>query len=250
MQASQFVAHRGYRNAYPENTLLAHQKAVEAGALYVETDIQMSADGIPVLYHDIDMVRLSGLQQKLDEFTAEQLSQIAVSEPDRFGSRFEHEPVATLQNFVDWLSALPDVTAYIEIKPECRQQYGVNAVAQILHRLRTVFSQVVIISFDLDIVGLTRHLGAPRVGVVLSSWETLQLPVVAQIHPDVFFCDSYLVPDDVDLASLNTPVVIYEVSNLKDASYWLSRGAVQVETFHIGTMLEQLSSVRGEFDKE
>lgn len=240
MHVGQFVAHRGYRHKYPENTLLAHQKAVDAGALFVETDIQMTADGVPVLYHDIDMLRLSGLQQKLDEFTADQLTDVVVSEPERLGCRFQQEPVATLEAFVAWLAGVPHVTAYIEIKPECRQSYGLNAVSQILHRLRPVFSQVVVISFDLDIVGLARHLGTPRVGVVLSTWQTKDMSVVPQIQPDVFFCDSYLVPEGVDLMSLSAPVVIYEVSDCPSAEYWLSRGASQVETFRIGTMLENL----------
>nr|WP_320116061.1 glycerophosphodiester phosphodiesterase family protein [uncultured Desulfuromonas sp.] len=241
MHAGQFVAHRGYRCNYPENTLLAHQMAVDAGALFVETDIQMTGDGIPVLYHDIDMLRLSGLQQRLDEFTAEQLKQVTVCEPQRFGHRFEREPVATLDDFVVWLAERTDVTAYIEIKPECRQGYGLNAVAQILNRLRPVFSQVVIISFDIDSIGLARHLGAPRVGVVLSTWQTWQMPMMAQIQPDVFFCDAYLIPDNVDLSAYKTPFVIYEVSDLAQAEYWLSRGADQVETYNIGTMLETLA---------
>jgi len=241
MHVGQFVAHRGYRSDYPENTLLAHQMAVEAGALFVETDIQMSADGVPVLYHDIDMLRLSGLQRRLDEFTAHQLTQVRVCEPERFGSRFEQEPLATLDDFVAWLAERPQVTAYIEIKPECRQGYGLNAVVQILNRLRSVFAQVVIISFDLDSIGLARHIGAPRVGVVLSTWQTVQMSVVNQIQPDVFFCDAYLVPDAVDLSSLKTPFVIYEVSEFSKAEYWLSRGAAQVETYNIGTMLETLA---------
>ena len=44
------VAHRGYAHAYPENTLLAIQQAVEAGAKYIEFDVLLSADQLPVLF--------------------------------------------------------------------------------------------------------------------------------------------------------------------------------------------------------
>jgi glycerophosphoryl diester phosphodiesterase len=239
MQADQCVAHRGYRHLYPENTLLGHQQAVAAGALFVETDIQMSADGIPVLYHDMEMIRLSGCQQSLEEVDAKELKTFSVHEPERFGERFREEKVATLEAFAQWLATVPAVTAYIEIKPECRQRFGLNAVSQILNQLRQVFPQIVIISFDVDAVGLARHLGAPRVGVVLDSWEMLQAAVLRQIQPDVIFCDQYLVPDDAPLTEYATPFVIYEVSDLPTAQYWIKRGAYQIETYNIGAMLGQ-----------
>lgn len=38
------VAHRGYSGAYPENTMLAFQKAVEAGGDEIELDVQLAKD--------------------------------------------------------------------------------------------------------------------------------------------------------------------------------------------------------------
>ena len=51
----QAIAHRGYKAKYPENTLLAFAKAVDAGAHALETDIHTTMDGEVVLSH----VRLS-----------------------------------------------------------------------------------------------------------------------------------------------------------------------------------------------
>lgn len=45
-------AHRGASGYYPENTMLAFEKAVEMGCMGIETDVQMTDDGVLVLMHD------------------------------------------------------------------------------------------------------------------------------------------------------------------------------------------------------
>lgn len=47
----QAVAHRGYKASYPENTMGAFRGAVEAGAHAIETDVQLSKDGVVVISH-------------------------------------------------------------------------------------------------------------------------------------------------------------------------------------------------------
>jgi glycerophosphoryl diester phosphodiesterase len=45
-------AHRGARAVRPENTLPAFEAAIDAGADSIETDVHLTADGVPVLIHD------------------------------------------------------------------------------------------------------------------------------------------------------------------------------------------------------
>ena len=45
-------AHRGEHADYPENTFEAFAAAVRAGADGIETDVRLSGDGIPILFHD------------------------------------------------------------------------------------------------------------------------------------------------------------------------------------------------------
>src|SRR5438552_11219396 len=44
--------HRGARGLRPENTLPSFEAALDAGATSLETDVHLTADGVPVLYHD------------------------------------------------------------------------------------------------------------------------------------------------------------------------------------------------------
>ncbi|NFP76155.1 glycerophosphodiester phosphodiesterase [Clostridium argentinense] len=45
-------AHRGDSMYYPENTMVAFEKAIEMGCTGIETDVQMTKDGVLVLIHD------------------------------------------------------------------------------------------------------------------------------------------------------------------------------------------------------
>ena len=68
------IGHRGSAYAI-ENTIEAVRQAAIAHADYAEIDVQLSADGIPVVYHDPTLTRLSGVNKKVEELTAEQLLQ-------------------------------------------------------------------------------------------------------------------------------------------------------------------------------
>src|SRR5262249_3557646 len=46
------LGHRGYHATVPENTLEAFAQALALGADGIETDIRLSADELPILFHD------------------------------------------------------------------------------------------------------------------------------------------------------------------------------------------------------
>ena len=46
------IAHRGFSGRYPENTMLAFEKALEAGAEGIEFDVHLTKDGQLVIIHD------------------------------------------------------------------------------------------------------------------------------------------------------------------------------------------------------
>lgn len=74
-------AHRGLAidAGVDENTVLAFAAAVSAGVEYIETDVQVTSDGVAVLFHDDDLARVAGIAKRIDELTLEELSQIRLS---------------------------------------------------------------------------------------------------------------------------------------------------------------------------
>src|SRR5688572_21349320 len=70
------IAHRGASAVAPENTLSAFKKAIDAGADGVEFDVRLSKDGVPVIIHDNNILRTTGVDQRVADLTAEQLSRL------------------------------------------------------------------------------------------------------------------------------------------------------------------------------
>lgn len=70
-----YFAHRGlHDNAgdAPENSMAAFRKAVEAG-LGMELDVQVTKDGVPVIFHDFKLDRICGVEGKIVNHTYEEL---------------------------------------------------------------------------------------------------------------------------------------------------------------------------------
>jgi len=58
------VAHRGASGSLPEHTIEAYELAIKMGADYIETDIVMSKDGIPVALHDVELSSTTNVADK------------------------------------------------------------------------------------------------------------------------------------------------------------------------------------------
>ncbi len=72
------IAHRGSCTVAPENSLAAFRLAIEEGADYVELDVQESADGVVVVAHDLDLMKVGGSPLKVFETSAEELRRVPI----------------------------------------------------------------------------------------------------------------------------------------------------------------------------
>ena len=70
------IAHRGAAAARPENTMAAIERGIEDGADWIEIDVQETADGEVVVFHDSDFMRLAHVDRKIWEVTAAELRDI------------------------------------------------------------------------------------------------------------------------------------------------------------------------------
>lgn len=71
------IAHRGASAHYPENTLLAFEKALHAGADMIEMDVRLTKDRrVAVVYHDEDLDRLFGIHARVSHLTYPRLREL------------------------------------------------------------------------------------------------------------------------------------------------------------------------------
>lgn len=71
----QYIAHRGFhdnRSECPENSLPAFERAIQMG-YGIELDVQLTKDGVPVVFHDWDLKRAAGVDRKIRDCTFEEL---------------------------------------------------------------------------------------------------------------------------------------------------------------------------------
>lgn len=99
-------AHRGLALDAPENTLLAFGRALAAGVTYLETDVWATADGVAVIAHDADLVRLAGRAVRIDQLTLAELQRVNLGADQSF---------PTLQQA---LTAFPFARFNIDLKSE------------------------------------------------------------------------------------------------------------------------------------
>lgn len=71
----EIVAHRGLHGALPENSLAAFEAAIDAGADFVEFDVRLTRDGVPIVVHSLECGdALEGVDGYLFEHDAHELT--------------------------------------------------------------------------------------------------------------------------------------------------------------------------------
>ncbi|OOO00930.1 MAG: putative glycerophosphoryl diester phosphodiesterase 1 [Chromatiales bacterium USCg_Taylor] len=180
------VAHRGYALHYPENTGAAIHAALTAGAKYFECDVQLTADRVPILFHDQALDRVCGVPGRIHEVQFAELAPLSAYEPGRFGERFRGEPIASLEDIGCILKCNPEVAGFIEIKTESIEQFGVESVFDRVDAVLSRYArQVVLISYSREFI---RHARGYAIGAIIDRWE--DLAAIRSLHPGYVFCGS------------------------------------------------------------
>ncbi len=241
MPIPELVGHRGYPRHYPENTLIGIEAAIAAGARYIETDVQLTEDQVPVLFHDHDLERICGVQGTIADYTFEQLQQFPASEFARFGYKFVQTRIPALTELGMLLARYPSVTAFIELKRAAIERLGAETVLTRVHRaLEPAMAQCVPISYVLDaLVAARRHW--PAVGAVIDRWRERNQEIIRALKPEYLFCDVEGLPRFGKLHFPGAKLAVYEVDDPETALRLAARGVDLVETFAIGELRRALA---------
>ncbi|RBP47095.1 glycerophosphodiester phosphodiesterase family protein [Arenicella xantha] len=235
------VAHRGYSGRYPENTLLAYEAAYEHGARYMELDLQMTSDHVPILHHDASLLRMAGVDLDVRETKLKQIKAMHAAYAARFDSEFDDNCFTTFKKYSKWMAKHPDVTTFIEIKQESIDRVGVplfmdEVDKQIIRA--NIESQCVIISFNPEVLNYTRNISSLRTGWVLPAWNDRNKQLLGELKPDFVFCDKDILPqNDAEIWPGSWQWAVYNLDDVASAIAMANRGISFIETNQIGALM-------------
>lgn len=181
-------AHRGYSAYYPENTMLAFQKAYELGVDGIELDVQMTKDGHLVIAHDETCLRCMGDARWLKDLTLEEIRQLNAAQNFRFDEKFLLETlgsqekvkqflqnesfqyVPTLEEYFSWAKG-KDIWTNVELKTGIFTYQGIEEKVVALIEKYDLASQILLSSFNHGTVMRVKAL-LPQLkcGLLTESW--------------------------------------------------------------------------------
>jgi glycerophosphoryl diester phosphodiesterase len=226
------IGHRGAAARAPENTLAGLRKADGLGARWVEFDVMLTADGVPVLIHDETLRRTTNGRGRVSDHT---LAEIRTLDAGAwFAPEFRGERVPTLDEAVVLLLQL-GLHANVEIKPAAGHAVATGeTVAEILRAnwpkggprlLLSSFDRAALAAAQRSAPDIPRGLLAGRLP---TDWrEAMQALACATLHLD---------HTRLGLAALGrlvgegVPVLLYTVNAVARAQELLSAGAAAVFT--------------------
>jgi len=235
------VAHRGYPSRYPENTLLGIQAAIATGAQWFEFDVQLSKDHVPFLCHDDSLKRTAGLDRPIMDLSAAELASVDVGEKARFGSRYVGTPPTKLAELIAWLETQARLHAFVEIKQESIDRFGLETVASaVMQAVKPALSQCVIISFNAESLQLARRMGAGPVGWALEDIGPEAVKTALAFKPEYLFVGDRRFTQAHAAFQGPWRWAVYQTQDPRRALQLTEQGAYMVETDAIGDMLPAL----------
>lgn len=111
---TQITAHRGYSAVAPENTMYAFEEAVGIGADYIELDVQLTADGQLVVFHDNTIDRTTDGKGKLSKYTYEELQEFSAGSWFSKDGMFDDAKIVLFSDVLECVGN--DILLNIEIK--------------------------------------------------------------------------------------------------------------------------------------
>ena len=110
------LAHRGGAEESYENTLESFEYSQSLGCKFIETDVQVSSDGIPYIFHDDDLKRICEIPKKFDSLKSDEIDSLTI---------FNNHKIPKLE---DALNKFPDLSFQIDFKTDEVVEPALNVI--------------------------------------------------------------------------------------------------------------------------
>lgn len=139
-------AHRGFSSKFPENTMLAFEKAIEAGAHGIELDVHFTKDKEVVIIHDETIDRTTDSQGLVVDYTYKELSKFNAF--GAFAGEFEFQRIPTLREYFELIARVEGFMTNIELKTGIDEYAGIEKAVLDLIDEFSLRNRVIVSSFN------------------------------------------------------------------------------------------------------
>jgi glycerophosphoryl diester phosphodiesterase len=224
------VAHRGDAAGHPENTLPAFQSALELGVRFIEVDVQLAANGVPVAVREPMLIGADSVQM-VGDLTAAEITQVDASEAERFGDQFKGTCIPRLVDVLSLLTKRPETTVFVTIGNASVVRFGHDqVVAQLLEALKPFRGRCIVVASDLPAVHRARQTAGFPIGWAIGSFDNHTRIKYEALQPEYLFCERTLLPTSYQLWRGPWRWVIRDVPTLDIALDLAAHGADFVAT--------------------
>ncbi|MBF8438102.1 glycerophosphodiester phosphodiesterase [Halanaerobiaceae bacterium Z-7014] len=185
MIKTKILGHRGAMGSAPENTLPSFRKAIEESADGVEFDVQLSADGLPVVIHDEALDRTTNAEGPVNALTARELRELDAG--SFFSSEFNGANLPLLKEVLEVIQDMDIIN--LELKNGNIRYEGMEEKVIGLTREYGVFDKTIFSSFNHYSIKKIKEIEpAARTGVLYMAgiyrpWEYAKKLGAEAIHP-------------------------------------------------------------------
>ena len=224
------VARGGDAAGHPENTLPAFQSALDLGVRFVEVDVQLSSNGVPMAVRGDD-VMVDGVLLSLGDLTAAELAQVDSSEAHRFGQRFSGTCIPRLVDVLSLITKRPETTVFVNLCRASLNRFGHDQVAaKVAETVKPFRSRCIVVSSDLPAVHRARHLTGLQIGWEIPAYDNHTRLKYEALQPEYIFCDLATLPPKGALWRGPWKWAVRAAATLDDALDLAARGAEFVST--------------------
>jgi len=215
------VAHRGASGIAPENTMSSFAEAIRSGAHLIEMDVQVTADGVPIVFHDKGLSRTTDGIGFASKLTYEELQKY--DSGYWFSSDFVGERIPSLAQVFDFIQN--KILVNIELKnlgPS--PQHHIEKILEIIEKY-DYCDKVVISSFYYEQLKIIKKLNEQIPTAVIRLPKDQRLPSALARE---FNCQGYITNiEDLcqkvvdDARENNIFVGVYTVNTLEELEFVL-----------------------------
>lgn len=236
-QAPLVIAHRGASAQCPENTWDAVSRALELGACAIEVDVQLTADGVPILFHDDDLRHFNGTAHRVSDHTWEAWQLLS---PTPGNPRFSEAGVCSLERLLTGIQA-ERCWVNLELKAQNgdKKQY-LDVILRALDHLSFPKQRVLFSSFDIDLLEQLRARYEGAIALLYQQWpDAASLEArIRSIRPFSIHCANSMMVDGLPQAVLahqqqnNILLAVYTVNDVDQAKKFFDQGIWAVFSDH------------------